>query len=374
MTKTNILNLPPSQLLAYCESMGQKKFRAVQLLRWVHHRLADNFAVMTDLAKEFRVVLEENCEIRPPEVLWDKKSADGTRKWLFNVGNGNAVETVYIPESGRGTLCVSTQAGCAMGCLFCSTGRQGFNRNLSTSEIIGQLWVAERLLRETEPLGDSGRVISNVVLMGMGEPLQNLDNVCGAIELMLDPNCYALSRRRVTVSTCGLTMQMDKLAQRAPVALAISLHAPNDELRDRIMPINHKHNLADLMAACKRYLSYAPRDYITMEYILLGGVNDSPECARELVRLVRGIPCKFNLIPFNPFPESGLEKPSMEAVLAFQAILMKAGFITIIRKTRGDDIDAACGQLVGTVLDRTRRAERLEKQIINAPFFKKESK
>lgn len=372
MPRVNILSLSGEKLLAWCLENGQKKYRAVQLMRWVHRRLVDDFDAMTDLAKDFRAFLKENCEVRAPAPVWDKLASDGTRKWLFDVGGGNAVETVYIPEEGRGTLCVSSQAGCAMGCLFCSTGRQGFNRNLTVDEIVGQVWVAERELRKTEPVGDSGRIISNVVLMGMGEPLQNLENVTDAISVMLDPNGYALSRRRVTVSTCGLTMQMDKLAHKTPVALAISLHAPTDELRDAIMPVNRKHPLAELMAACKRYLAYAPRDYITMEYILLGGVNDSRQCAKDLVKLVRGVPCKFNLIPFNPFPDSGLKQPAPGDVAAFQKVLMDAGYVTTVRKTRGDDIDAACGQLVGTVLDRTRRAERVALQKAAAPFIAKD--
>lgn len=370
--KVNLLDFDRDGLVEYCESLGEKRFRAIQLLRWIHRHCVGDFSQMTDLAKTFRAKLETNCEIRAPHPIWDKLSADGTRKWLFDVGNGNAVETVFIPEDDRGTLCVSTQAGCAMGCLFCSTGKQGFNRNLKTSEIIGQLWHAEKTLREdmgiTDPLD---RVISNVVLMGMGEPLQNLDNVIAALKLMLDDNAYGLSRRRVTVSTCGLTLQMDKLAEAVPVALAVSLHAPTDELRDQIMPINRKHPLADLMSACKRYLAHAPRDYITFEYILLGGVNDRLEHARALVKLVQGISCKFNLIPFNPFPDSDLRKPEASDVKAFQDYLINRGFVTTVRKTRGDDIDAACGQLAGNIKDKTRRAERLAEQKARATFLKK---
>ena len=347
--KVNLLDFDRDGLVEYCESLGEKRFRAIQLLRWIHRHCVGDFSQMTDLAKAFRAKLETNCEIRAPHPIWDKLSADGTRKWLFDVGNGNAVETVFIPEDDRGTLCVSTQAGCAMGCLFCSTGKQGFNRNLKTSEIIGQLWHAEKTLREdmgiTDPLD---RVISNVVLMGMGEPLQNLDNVIAALKLMLDDNAYGLSRRRVTVSTCGLTLQMDKLAEAVPVALAVSLHAPTDELRDQIMPINRKHPLADLMSACKRYLAHAPRDYITFEYILLGGVNDRLEHARALVKLVQGISCKFNLIPFNPFPDSDLRKPEASDVKAFQDYLINRGFV-----------------------NKTRRAERLAEQKARATFLKK---
>ena len=371
--RVNLLDLDREGLVAFCEQMGEKRFRAIQLLRWIHRHCEGDFEKMTDLAKVFRVKLIEHTEIRAPSPIWDKKSTDGTRKWLFDVGNGNAVETVFIPEDDRGTLCVSTQAGCAMGCLFCSTGKQGFNRNLKTSEIIGQLWHAEKTLRADLGITDpADRVISNVVLMGMGEPLQNLDNVVAALKLMLDDNAYGLSRRRVTVSTCGLTLQMDKLAAAVPVALAVSLHAPTDELRDQIMPINKKHPLADLMAACKRYLAHAPRDYITFEYILLGGVNDRIEHAKALVKLVKGVSCKFNLIPFNPFPDSELRKPDVKDVKAFQDYLMGQGIVTTIRKTRGDDIDAACGQLAGNIKDKTRRAERLAQQKAQVTFLVKE--
>lgn len=373
--RVNLLNFDRDGLIAYCESLGEKRFRAVQLLRWMHKHCVGDFDKMTDLAKSFRAKLEVACEIRGPVAIRDKISSDGTRKWLFDVGSGNAVETVFIPEDDRGTLCISTQAGCAMGCLFCSTGKQGFNRNLTTAEIIGQLWHAEKTLREDAGVTDpADRIISNVVLMGMGEPLQNLDNVIAALKLMLDDNAYGLSRRRVTVSTCGLTLQMDKLAQAVPVALAVSLHAPDDELRDMIMPINRKHPLADLMAACKRYLAHAPRDYITFEYVMLGGVNDSIAHAKALVKLVKGVSCKFNLIPFNPFADSDLKKPEAATVKAFQDYLMGQGIVTTIRKTRGDDIDAACGQLAGSIKDKTRRAERLAEQKARATFLIKEEK
>lgn len=372
--RVNLLDLDREGLIAFCEQMGEKRFRAIQLLRWIHRHCVGDFEKMTDLAKSFRAKLIAQTEIKTLVPIWDKKSTDGTRKWLFDVGNGNAVETVFIPEDDRGTLCVSTQAGCAMGCLFCSTGKQGFNRNLKTSEIIGQLWHAEKTLREDLGVTDpADRVISNVVLMGMGEPLQNLDNVVAALKLMLDDNGYGLSRRRVTVSTCGLTLQMDKLAAAVPVALAVSLHAPTDELRDQIMPINKKHPLADLMAACKRYLAHAPRDYITFEYILLGGVNDRLEHAKALVKLVKGVSCKFNLIPFNPFPDSDLRKPDPADVKAFQDYLIGQGIVTTVRKTRGDDIDAACGQLAGNIKDKTRRAERLAQQKAQVTFLVKEA-
>lgn len=360
--RVNLLDYDLEGLTAWCASHGEKAFRATQLARWLHRHVEGDFDRMTNLAKSFRAKLHALAKVEAPRVITEKISGDGTRKWLFDVGGGNAVESVFIPEDDRGTLCISTQAGCAMGCLFCSTGKQGFNRNLSTAEIVGQLWHAERELREAAGVTDpNDRIISNVVLMGMGEPLQNLENVIRALKLFLDDNGYGLSRRRVTVSTSGLVRQMDKLAEAAPVALAVSLHAATDELRDKLMPVNRKHPLADLMAACRRYLKVAPRDFITFEYVMLGGINDSLEDTDRLVRLVRDeqVPCKFNLIPFNPFTQSDLKKPEREQVLAFCRRLNEAGIVTTVRKTRGDDIDAACGQLAGEVRDRTRRAERL---------------
>jgi 23S rRNA (adenine2503-C2)-methyltransferase len=360
--RVNLLDLDAAALTAYVSSLDEKPFRARQLQRWIHRRGARSFDAMSDLARSLRAKLADCAEIVALPVMRDSTSSDGTRKWLLDVGQANAIETVFIPEVDRGTLCISTQAGCAMACLFCSTGRQGFNRNLKTSEIIGQLWWAEHALRARgghEGAGSDGeRVISNVVLMGMGEPLQNLDAVVPALRLMLDDDAYGLSRRRVTVSTSGLVRQMDKLAQLCPVALAVSLHAPNDELRDRLVPLNRKHPLRDLMAACRRYLDHAPRDFITFEYVMLDGVNDSEDHARELIALVRDVPCKFNLIPFNPFPDSGLRRSAPERIRNFALILQDAGIVTTTRKTRGDDIDAACGQLAGEVQDRTRRAER----------------
>ena len=364
--KTNLLGLDQEGLKQFCDSLGEKPFRAVQLERWIHRRGAKTFDEMTDLAKSFRAKLSQIAEIKGPEILRDKISADETRKWLVDVGNGNAVEMVFIPESNRGTLCISTQAGCAMNCLFCSTGKQGFNRNLTTAEIIGQLWHAEHTLRQSRGINDENeRVISNVVLMGMGEPLQNLDAVVPALNLMLDDHAYGLSRRRVTVSTSGLVRQIDKLAERCPVALAVSLHAPNNELRDKIIKKKKKHPIEDLLAACQRYLKVAPRDFITFEYIMIGGVNDSSKQAKELVKLVEKVPCKFNLIPFNPFPGSGLERSSEENVKAFSSILNDAGIVCTVRKVRGDDIDAACGQLAGEIKDRTKLAEkRAQRQIL----------
>ncbi len=358
----NLLDFDAAGLTDWFAQLGEKPFRARQVLRWMHRFGVDDFEQMTDVAKSLRAKLAEVAEIRGPVPVRDSTAADGTRKWLFDVDNGrnedNAVEAVFIPEANRGTLCISTQVGCALECSFCSTGRQGFNRNLTTAEIIGQLWHANRMLGAVKQpgVGDSGeRVISNVVLMGMGEPLANYDNVAAALKLMLDDNAYGLSRRRVTVSTAGMVPAMDRLRQEVPVALAVSLHAPTDELRDELVPINKKYPLRELMAACHRYLENAPRDFITFEYVLLAGVNDRDADARALLALTRDIPCKFNLIPFNPFPDSGYHKPSTERVRRFQEVLMQADVVTTVRKTRGDDIDAACGQLAGRVRDKTKR-------------------
>jgi 23S rRNA (adenine2503-C2)-methyltransferase len=356
---TNLLDLDSAALAHWLGERGQKPFRARQVSRWVHQRLADDFAAMTDLAKPLRELLAAEAEIRAPRVLRDTRAADGTRKWLLDAGNGNAVEAVYIPEDDRGTLCVSSQAGCALDCAFCSTGRQGFNRNLSTGEIVGQLWHANRsLLAEglSAPWIEVGRApITNVVMMGMGEPLANFDNVVSALKLFLDDNAYGLSRRRVTLSTSGLVPWIDRLRDECPVALAVSLHAPTHELRDRLVPINRKHPLAELMAACVRYLERAPRDFVTFEYVMLDGVNDQPAHARALAALVRDVPCKINLIPFNPFAGSGFATTPRERIRAFAGALQEAGIVTTIRRTRGDDIDAACGQLAGQVHDRTKR-------------------
>jgi len=355
----NLLDLDADALTAYCGELGEKPFRARQLQRWIHQFGASRFDAMSDLAKSLREKLATRAEIRAPSVITDNISSDGTRKWLIDVGAGNAVETVYIPEDTRGTLCVSSQAGCAVNCRFCSTGKQGFSRNLSTGEIIGQLWMAEFAMRARLGRGPKDeRVISNVVMMGMGEPLLNYDAVVPAMRLMLDDNAYGLSRRRVTLSTSGVVPMMDRLSKDLPVALAVSLHASNDALRDVLVPLNRKYPLAELMAACRRYLAFAPRDFITFEYCMLDGVNDTVEHARELLKLVADVPCKFNLIPFNPFPESGLKRSNNEQIRRFAQVLMDAGIVTTIRKTRGDDIDAACGQLAGEVMDRTRLSER----------------
>ncbi|WP_151636309.1 23S rRNA (adenine(2503)-C(2))-methyltransferase RlmN [Noviherbaspirillum aerium] len=365
---TNLLDLDPAQLIAYCGELGEKPFRAKQLQRWIHQFGASDFDSMTDLAKSLRDKLKTHARISAPAVISDHTSSDGTRKWLLDVGQGNAVETVFIPEENRGTLCISTQAGCAVNCRFCSTGKQGFNRNLSVGEIIGQLWMAEFELRRTkgiEPGPKGERQITNVVMMGMGEPLLNFEPTVTALKLMLDDNAYGLSRRRVTVSTSGVVPMMDKLSQECPVALAVSVHASNDALRDGLVPLNKKYPLSELMAACRRYLEFAPRDFVTFEYCMLDGVNDTDEHARQLIDLVlhgpEPVPCKFNLIPFNPFPESGLKRSNNARIKAFAQILMDAGIVTTIRKTRGDDIDAACGQLAGEVQDRTRVQERMQK-------------
>jgi 23S rRNA (adenine2503-C2)-methyltransferase len=314
---------------------------------------------MTDLAKSLREKLAGSARVEALPMVTQHESADGTIKWLFDVGDGNAVEAVFIPEDDRGTLCVSSQAGCAVGCRFCSTGHQGFSRNLTTGEIVAQLWYAEHFLRKH--LKRDERVISNVVMMGMGEPLQNYAALVPALRTMLDDNAYGLSRRRVTVSTSGVVPMIDRLGADCPVALAVSLHAPNDALRDDLVPLNRKYPIAELLEACQRYLAHAPRDFITFEYCMLDGVNDQPEHARQLVDLVRsqGISCKFNLIPFNPFPASGLLRSPQPRVLAFAKVLSEAGIVTTVRKTRGDDIDAACGQLAGDVKDRTHAAERM---------------
>jgi len=354
----NLLDFDAAGLTDWFAQLGEKPFRARQVLRWMHRFGVDDFGQMTDVAKTLRAKLADMAEIRGPVPVRDSTAADGTRKWLLDVGSHNAVETVFIPEANRGTLCISTQVGCALECSFCSTGRQGFNRNLTTAEIIGQLWHANRMLGAVKQPGvsDSGeRVIGNVVLMGMGEPLANYDNVVAALKLMLDDNAYGLSRRRVTVSTAGMVPALDRLRHDVPVALAVSLHAAMDALRDELVPINRKYPLRELMAACQRYLEHAPRDFITFEYVLLAGVNDSDADARALLALTRDIPCKFNLIPFNPFPDSGYRKPAAERVRRFQEILMRADVVTTVRKTRGDDIDAACGQLAGRVKDRTKR-------------------
>ncbi len=339
-------------MTAWFAEQGEKPFRARQVLRWIYRNGESDFDAMSDLAISLREKLKQIACIQTPKVMREETASDGTRKWLLDVGTGNAVETVFIPEEDRGTLCVSTQAGCALDCAFCSTGKQGFNRNLSTAEIIGQVWWANHELGRND---DGNWPITNVVLMGMGEPLLNFENSVSALRLMLDDNAYGLSRRRVTVSTSGVVPAMDRLRDECPVALAVSLHAPNDELRNVLVPINQKYPLRELMAACRRYLEKAPRDFVTFEYVMLAGVNDGAQHARELIELVRDVPCKFNLIPFNPFPQAPYQRSEMPAVLRFRDVLMQAGIVTTIRKVRGDDIAAACGQLAGQVQDKTKR-------------------
>ena len=377
----NLLDFDSDGLASFCEGLGEKRFRATQLFRWMHQRGATDFDQMTDLAKSLRNKLSGVAEIRALPVVSEQIASDGTIKWLFDVGGGDAVETVFIPEHDRGTLCISSQAGCAVGCRFCSTGHQGFSRNLSTAEIVAQLWFAEHELRRRsapdadsrqsarQSTPDSVRMISNVVMMGMGEPLQNYAALVPALRVMLDDHGYGLSRRRVTVSTSGVVPMIDRLRDDCPVALAVSLHAPNDALRSDLVPLNRKYPIAELLAACERYLDKAPRDFITFEYCMLDGVNDTADHARELIALVQpvervGVSCKLNLIPFNPFPASGLQRSAPERVQAFARLLQDAGIVTTVRKTRGDDIAAACGQLAGEVQDRTR----VETRMVRSPI------
>jgi 23S rRNA (adenine2503-C2)-methyltransferase len=350
--KANLLGLDAAGLDAFFATLGEKPFRARQLMRWVHQRREDDFARMTDLAKALRAKLQAHAVVRAPGIVGDSTAADGTRKWLLKVDGANAVDAVFIPEPARGTLCVSSQAGCVLDCAFCSTGKQGFNRNLTSAEIVGQLWLANRLLGGERP-------VTNVVLMGMGEPLLNLDNVIPALRLMLDDNAYGLSRRRVTVSTSGVIPGMDRLREECPVALAVSLHAPNDALRDRLVPVNRKYPIAELLKACRRYLEKAPRDFVTFEYVMLEGVNDGDAHARELTGIAARVSCKFNLIPFNPFPQAGFRRSPPERIRRFAEILQAKGVTVTTRKTRGEAIDAACGQLAGAVADRTRRSRAL---------------
>ena len=374
----NLLDLDHEGLAAYCEALGEKRFRATQLFRWIHQKGARDFAQMSDLAAALRDKLGGAATITPLTLLSEHVSADGTIKWMFDVGRGDAIETVFIPEDDRGTLCVSSQAGCAVGCRFCSTGHQGFSRNLTTGEIVAQLWHAEHALRRRQRAARSpgagadgalGRAITNVVMMGMGEPLQNYAALVPALRVMLDDHGYGLSRRRVTVSTSGVVPMIERLRHDCPVALAVSLHAATDELRNELVPINRKYPLAELLQACRDYLVAAPRDFITFEYCMLDGVNDALEHADALLRLVREarVPCKFNLIPFNPFPASGLGCSPRARIADFAQRLQDGGVVTTVRKTRGDDIEAACGQLAGEVQDRTRAQERLRRITVVVP-------
>jgi 23S rRNA (adenine2503-C2)-methyltransferase len=349
--RTNLLGFTLPALTEWLAAHGEKPFRARQVFRWIHQRGVGDFHAMTDLAKSLRERLGEIAEVKAPVVLSEHRSRDGTVKWLFDVGVGNGIETVFIPGEDRGTLCISSQVGCALDCKFCSTGRQGFNRDLTAAEIVGQLWVASARLRASLGI----RPVTNVVMMGMGEPLNNFGPVVDAMSIMLDDHGYGLSRRRVTLSTSGVVPMIRKLKETLPVALAVSLHAPNDELRSRIMPVNQAYPIAELLDACRDYLEASPRDFITFEYVMLEGVNDSAAHARELVELLADVPSKVNLIPFNPFPDSGFGRTEPARIRRFQQILLDAGFVATVRKTRGDDIDAACGQLAGQVVNRMKR-------------------
>ena len=363
--KVNLLGLDRQPMEEVFLNMGEKKFRAQQVLKWIHHHQADSFEQMTDVGKALRQKLSEVAEIRGPEVTHESISRDGTRKWVFELDNGGAVETVFIPDGRRGTLCVSSQVGCAVDCSFCSTGKQGFQRDMTSAEIIGQVWQASRSFGPRRNLGE--HPITNVVMMGMGEPLLNYDNVLTAMRIMKDDLGYGIGKKRITLSTSGVIPKIDQLSQDLDVALAVSLHAPNDELRNELVPLNRKYPLKELMAACKRYTKNITHKHntITMEYVMLRDVNDKPEHARQLVKLLNGIPVKVNLIPFNPFPHAGYERSRKSDILEFHKYLNDNGLLTTVRTTRGDDIDAACGQLVGQVQDRTRRSERWKQSIFH---------
>jgi|TARA_B110000908_G_scaffold29381_1_gene34677 23S rRNA (adenine2503-C2)-methyltransferase len=356
--KTNLLGLSREKMEAFCVSLGEKPFRAQQLLKWIHHQGVDNFDAMTNISKALRSRLIECAEIRPPEIVSQDDSVDGTRKWAIRIAGGGLVETVLIPDGERGTLCVSSQVGCSLDCSFCSTGKQGFQRDLSAAEIIGQVWLA---INSYDAFPSTNkRIITNVVMMGMGEPLLNFDNVVESMSLMMDDFGYGISKRRVTLSTSGVVPALDKLGDVSEVSLAISLHAPNDELRSQLVPINKKYPIAELLAACGRYWAKQTDTHrvTTVEYTLIAGVNDSPEQAKELAKLLKDFPCKINLIPFNPFSLSDYQRPSKKTIDQFWQVLSNSSIVTTVRNTRGDDIDAACGQLVGQVADRTKRSER----------------
>lgn len=360
--KVNLLGLSQAKLEAFFESLGEKKFRATQLLKWVHQMGVDDFDNMTNISKALREKLKRLAEIRAPEVVEQLDSADGTRKFLIKVTGGSVIETVLIPDGDRGTLCVSSQVGCSLDCSFCSTGKQGFNRDLTAAEIIGQVWLAAKSYGQFGE--DRPRIITNVVMMGMGEPLLNFDNVVDSMNLMMHDNCYGLSKRRVTLSTSGVVPALDRLGEHTDVCLAVSLHAPNDELRNELVPINKKYPIAVLLDSAKRYIEGLPdnRRKMTIEYTLINHVNDRPHHAHELAQLLREIPVKINLIPFNPFDLSDYRRVSNNALRTFQDILIKEGYTTTVRTTRGDDIDAACGQLAGAINDRTKRSERYRNQ------------
>ncbi len=354
-SKVNLLNLDQQAMKAFFAAMGEKAFRASQLLKWLYQQDIDDIDTMTNLGKALRTRLKETCEIVMPEVVYEQPSKDGTVKWLLRLADGNCIETVYIPEGDRGTLCVSSQVGCALKCTFCSTAQQGFNRNLEVHEIISQVRVAVRTLGGGVK---DGRAITNVVMMGMGEPLLNFDNVVSAMDLMMDDLAFGLSKRRITLSTAGVVPALDRLREVSDVSLAVSLHATNDELRNQIVPINKKYPIHELLASCRRYIADKPHRKVTFEYVMLEGINDSVDEAKALIKLLEGIPSKVNLIPFNPFPGTDYQTSSREVIDRFQETLINGGLVTIRRKTRGEDIDAACGQLVGKVQDRIRRSER----------------
>lgn len=354
--KTNLLGMDRKAMQAFFVSIGEQPWRADQILKWIHFNGITDFQLMTNISKDLRNKLAEIAEVATPEIIYEKTAEDGTAKWLLKLSDGNCIETVFIPQETRGTLCVSSQVGCILNCDFCSTGKQGFNRNLTTAEIMSQLWIAVRKLSKANGLHDHS--VTNVVMMGMGEPLLNFDNLIPALNLMMDDFAYGLSKRRVTVSTAGVIPALIELRKVSDVALAVSLHAPNDELRNKLVPLNKKYPLKDLMEVCRSYFKDEPRRSITMEYVMLDGVNDTPQHAKQLIRILDGVQAKVNLIPFNPFPNSDYQRSDMDTIMHFRDILMRAGLNTTIRRTRGDDIDAACGQLVGQVKDRTRRKER----------------
>ena len=359
----NLLGLSPEQMIGFFEAIGEKKFRATQMIKWLHQHGVDDFDQMTNISKPLREKLKQIAEIRAPQVIADHLSEDGTRKWLIRVEGGSAVETVFIPDGERGTLCVSSQVGCSLDCSFCSTGKQGFNRDLTAAEIIGQVWIAAKAFDSLGP--NQRRAVTNVVMMGMGEPLMNFDNTVAAMQLMLYDNAYGLSKRRVTLSTSGVVPELDRLADYVDVSLAISLHAPNDELRNELVPINRKYPIRELLRSANEYMARMPdnRRKLTVEYTLMREVNDRPQHAQQLAELLKDTPCKINLIAFNPFPNSGYDPVSHNALQKFRDILYRKGHTVTVRTTRGDDIDAACGQLVGAVNDRTKRSQRYREQL-----------
>ncbi len=360
--KINLLGLNREAMQTFFVELGEKPYRAEQVLKWIHFEGKNNIADMTNVSKVLRHKLSDIAEIRPPQIAYEHTAPDDTHKWIIRLNDGNCIETVFIPEKNRGTLCVSSQVGCILNCDFCSTGKQGFSRNLTTDEIIGQVWLAARSLSQKNGVHDNA--VTNVVMMGMGEPLLNFDPVVSAMNIMLDDLGYGLSKRRVTLSTAGIVPALYRLREVSDVALAVSLHAPNDELRNILVPVNKKYPLKELMQACKDYFEQQPRRYVTMEYVMLDGINDTPDHAKQLIKLLNNVKAKVNLIPFNPFPHTPYQRSTPEAIQLFQSLLLKAKINCIIRKTRGTEIDAACGQLVGSVKDRTKRSQRIRLQQI----------